>query len=280
MIYLVLCILLNCGLFVVFKYAGKHKTAAFPFLTINYIVAGSLGLIHHFLATPKQVLTAPQFSIAICAGIIFILVFNQMRITTQVNGLAVASIASKMSMIIPIIGTYFIFHEAISLSQAAGIILGLIAVYIISVSKENVVPLAKAPILLFFGAGCIDLFLKISETHILNSSYSALFTTTLFFSAGLCGLIYSLRTLPVKEVFNKINLKWGVIMGVVNYGALYFILKSLAHEDISSIMFFPINNIGIVVLSSLLGYALFMQKIDKRKKIGLALALCSILLIL
>ena len=183
-------------------------------------------------------------------------------------------------MIIPIVGTYFIFNQAISAIQIIGIILGLIAVYIISADKESLGLINKAPILLFFGAGCIDLFLKISETHVLNNTYLPLFTSTLFLSAGVFGFLYSLKTQPKSTIFAKQNIKWGVIMGLVNYGALFFILKSLAHKDISSIIFFPINNIGVVVLSSILGLLLFKQHIDKRKKIGLALALCSILLIL
>ena len=71
MIYLLLCIILNSGLFVVFKYAGKHNTSAFPFLSINYFVAGTIGVVHHLSAT-NVLLNQMQFLVAICAGFVFI----------------------------------------------------------------------------------------------------------------------------------------------------------------------------------------------------------------
>lgn len=279
MIYLLLCIVFNSFLFVVFKFSEKYKVNPFPFLSINYVVAGAIGVIHHYSYFHNR-LTAPQLITALIAGFVFIVVFNQMRLTTQVNGLAVASIASKMSMLIPILGSYFLFQEDISLLQGLGILIGLVAVYIISVSKKSVEILNKAPIYLFIGAGYIDLFLKISQDNLLQGVYAPLFVSTIFFSAAFFGFAYSFKRNSVSTVVSKVNLMWGVILGLVNYASLLFILKSIAHPDIKGVVFFPVNNIGIVAISTLLGYLIFKQKVDKRKAIGLALAICSILLIL
>ena len=63
-----------------------------------------------------------------------------MALTAQKNGLSVASVASKMSVIIPILFGIYVYNESYRIIKIIGIILALIAVYLTSLKqKDNVV---------------------------------------------------------------------------------------------------------------------------------------------
>ena len=58
---------------------------------------------------------------------------------------------------------------------------------------------------------------------------------------------------------------------------MFFLVKTLGQFQGSYI--FPINNIGIVAASTLTAVFVFKEKLSKQNKLGLALAISSILLI-
>jgi len=70
---------------------------------------------------------------------------------------------------------------------------------------------------------------------------------------------------------------WGLLLGVPNYFSMYFLVKTLNAFQQASLVF-PINNIGIVLMSSLMAFVFFKEKFNKQKMIGLALASLAIVL--
>lgn len=82
-----------------------------------------------------------------------------MALTAQKNGLSVASVASKMSVIIPIVFGVYVCNESLGFQKIIGILMALVAVYLTSVKAkaENVITQTLyLPILLFSGSGIID----------------------------------------------------------------------------------------------------------------------------
>jgi drug/metabolite transporter (DMT)-like permease len=74
------------------------------------------------------------------------------------------------------------------------------------------------------------------------------------------------------------NIIAGIVLGVPNYFSIYFVLDSL--EKLGGIIVFPILNIGVVLLSSILSYLFYKEYLSKLNWIGIGLACISILLIL
>ena len=68
------------------------------------------------------------FYVALALGFLFIAIFNVMALTAQKNGLSVASVASKMSVIIPVLFGIIIYKESVGFYKILGIILALVAV--------------------------------------------------------------------------------------------------------------------------------------------------------
>lgn len=280
MIYLLLSILASTGIFVIFKLFTKYKIDTLQGIVINYITACICGLVHNDKGFNLSEITDSDWFIGVLfLGFLFIAVFNIMALTAQKNGLSVASVASKMSVIIPICFGLYVYNESVSFQKIAGIILALVAVYLTSIkSKENSV-VTKAlylPILLFFGSGVIDT----SINYFAPDDKIPLFSALIFGAAFCIGsTILVFRALKFKSVFNIRSLPLGITLGLVNYASIYFLLKALRVDGLESSTLFTVNNVSIVAISTLVGLLMFREQISIKNCLGIGLALISIVLV-
>ena len=283
MINLILSILFSSSLYVFFKYFEKYKVNTLHAIIVNYIVAGTCGFLLYdgevnFSTIPEQ----SWFIGAIALGIIFIVIFNLMALTSQKNGLSVASVSGKMSVVIPILFAVFVYKEQLGILKIVGIIIALLAVYFTSVKeKSNTVPFDKKtliyPIALFIGSGIIDTFIKYMETNYIATNEVPYFSAVVFSFAGIVGFI----TLLFKRDFN-LKLKsviGGILLGIPNYFSIVYLLKALQNENLNSSTVFTINNVAIVMLSTILGIVIFKERLIKKNWLGIILAIISILLV-
>jgi multidrug transporter EmrE-like cation transporter len=71
----------------------------------------------------------------------------------------------------------------------------------------------------------------------------------------------------------------GVILGIPNYLSIYFLLVAIKSFSLKSAFVFGINNIGIVLLSTLLSVIIFQEKLSSINKFGVLVSVLSIILI-
>ena len=285
MIFLILSVLASSLIFIIFKLFDTYRINTLQAIIFNYITASISGMI----AYPKkiQISTIIQedwFYGTIILGIIFITVFNLMAITTQKNGLSVAAVAGKMSVVIPVLFGVFYYRESTAFLKVFGIILALIAVYMtamknpdgISVNKKNIL----FPVLVFLGSGIIDTSIKYLESTYVASSDVAIFSATIFAIAASIGIFILLyqRIKGTLQLQFK-NIIAGIALGVVNYFSIYFIINALRNENLDSSTTFTINNVAILLVSTLAGILFFKEKLLLRNWIGILLSIISIILI-
>ncbi len=284
MLDLALSILFSSLIFVIFKLFSVYKIETFYAIIVNYIVACTVGLFFYegevsIVEIPKKSWFYGTFAL----GILFILVFNLMAATSQRLGVSVASVATKMSFVIPVLIGIFIYKEELGLFNALGIILALAAVYFASV-KENSITLRNAtlllPFLTFMGSGMIDASLAYIQKAFINNSEVPLFSATVFGSAAAIGILIVLFKSfkkPLKINFN--NIVAGVCLGIPNYFSIYFLLRALQNDALQSASIFTINNVAIVMFSTFLGILLFKEKLNSKNWGGILLAIISIILV-
>ncbi len=285
MIYLALSIVFSTSLFVIFKYFEIYKIHTLKAIVVNYIVAFLIG----FTLTESElsiinITNELWFYGALILGLLFVTVFLIMAFTAQKNGVSVASVSGKMSVVIPILFGVLIYNETLPLLKVLGILLALIAVYLTSVKdKKNKISKNSNllyPILLFFGSGIIDTTLKYVENHFVSKKDVDIFSGSLFGSAAFFGLIILIvHQFKNRESFGLKNLIAGIVLGIPNYYSIFFLIKALQVEGIESSTLFTINNIGIVVVSTLVGLLLFKEQFSLKNKIGIILAIAGIILV-
>lgn len=280
MIYLVLSVLASTGIFIVFKLFKTYKINTLQAIVVNYITAFVCGIIHSdSKIKPIDIVNSDWFLGVLILGFLFISVFNVMALTSQRNGLSVASVASKMSVIIPIIFGIYVYKESFETQKIIGILLALIAVYLTSLKPTKVSASDKSillPILLFLGSGTIDTTIN----YFAPDDKIPLFSALIFgfaFIIGVCILIYNY--FKEKQKFQLKTIPFGILLGLINYASIYFLLKALRIDGLESSRLFTINNVAIVAFSTLIGLVIFKEKIYTKNWIGICLAIISIALV-
>ncbi|THD68060.1 DMT family transporter [Robertkochia marina] len=285
MIYLFLSVLVSSSLFVIFKLFNKYQVNTFNAIVINYLVASITGLLLY--PSPwniAQVTGSAWFPGTVFLGFMFIFIFMVMARTAQEIGLSVASVAGKMSLVIPVIFGIAVYGESMNIIKSAGIILALAAVYLVSLKADEPNRLNRnkwfLPAILFAGSGIIDTTLKYLESKYVAQEAFPLYSSSIFAIAALAGstvLIYRLST--GKLSFRPKDILGGIFLGIPNYFSIYFILKALKQDAMESSVVFSVNNVAIVLLTTIFGIVLFREKLQPKNWIGVVLAMISILLI-
>jgi drug/metabolite transporter (DMT)-like permease len=284
MIYLALSVLISSLLFVIFKLFDLYKVNTLQAIVVNYMVALAFG---YFLSEiPIKINQIPDqtwFLGAFSLGFLFILVFNVMAITTQKNGLSVASVAGKMSVVIPVIFGIIVYKESAGPVKILGIVLALVAVYLSSAKSDNNPVKFKNllfPLLLFVGSGLIDTGIKYVETTYVSDGDVPLFLATIFGFAFVLGSFFLLiQMVNGRFQFHWKNVVGGIVLGVPNYYSMVFLLKALQTKGMESSTLFTINNVAIVIITTVFALLVFKERLIKKNWMGIALAVISILLV-
>ncbi|SDE67836.1 Glucose uptake protein GlcU [Pricia antarctica] len=284
MIYLALSVLSSSFIFVVFKLFTRFKVETLFAIVVNYVVACAAGLFFYKGdVSLSEIPGKSWFFATVALGLLFILVFNLMATTAQKVGVSVASVATKMSLVIPVIFGVSVYHEELGPLKVVGIVLALAAVYFAS-AKDTSVNLQKTsfllPLSVFLGSGIIDTSIKyIQEFHIREDDYP-IFSATVFAAAAMSGILFiGFKSSKKRVKINFRNILGGIALGVPNYFSIYFLLKALQQDSLNSASVFTINNVAIVMFSTLLGIVLFKEHISAKNWGGIGLAVISILLV-
>ncbi|MDP2088960.1 MAG: EamA family transporter [Flavobacteriaceae bacterium] len=283
MIYLLLSVLFASSLFVILKYFEKYQVNNFQAIVVNYFVAFSMG----FLLSDKTVsvdfiISKSWFFGSVILGILFITIFNVTALAAQRGGLSVASVAGKMSLVIPVLFGIIVYNESFGIFKLIGILLALLAVYLTS-KKRSGVALNKSimmlTLILFLGAGIIDTLVKYIEINYVAANELTYYIATTFLIAGCIGIVILMFQLLFKKARIKTkNVIGGLVLGIPNYFSLYFLIKALQLPTMESSTIFTINNVMIVMLTSILGIVLFKEQLTFNNKIGILLSVLAILM--
>ncbi len=276
MIALSLTIILTTILFLVFKEFLKRDINTHQAITFNYLTAALIALfIGDVDYNIYNLINTDWFYSTIALGIFFIVMFNIMAITTQKLGISISSMASKMSLIIPVIGAVIFQNASIGVYKILGIMIAIISVYL-TFRKSGQTAKPILAIILFLGAGILDMWLDSIRNNFLSSTVDFnLFIVTVFFIAFSVGLI---KVIWDRKRIIKRNIVAGIVLGVPNYFSIYFVL--LALKNLGGIYVFPILNIGVVLLSTIISWLFYQEQMSKINWMGIVLACLSILIIL
>jgi multidrug transporter EmrE-like cation transporter len=283
MIYLLLSIICSTAIYAIFSLFGKYKINTFQAIVVNYFVASGFGFWYTISSGGGSYsLSEPWLINAGVVGVLFISLFYVMALTSQKHGLTVTGIATKMSMVIP--AFFFLIadeDESWHWAKLVGITLGIIAVLLTTVSgkkKSSLNPAALTPIVLFVGSGLLDLFLALTEKNYLTTdiAYTDFVPVPFGIAATIGTIILIYRGVVKKSQLQMKNVAAGLILGLVNYGSIYFLLRILGSGLIDRSAAIPANNMGVVALSAIVGISIFKEKLSPRKLWGILLALVAI----
>jgi len=284
LIYLLFSILSSTAIFILFKLFNIYKIHTLQAIVVNYFIAATVGFLSYESVINLEVVYHSQwFFGAAILGCLFITIFNVMAVTAQKNGISIASVSSKMSVIIPIIFGIYMYNETAGILKIIGIMVALIAVYLASARTKQNQPITKSillPVILFIGSGIIETSLKFIEINYVESNGLPIFSATIFACAAIVGfaiIVLKFSSKSMRPDFKSIPA--GIVLGVVNYYSIFFLLKALQYNGSESSTIFTLNNVSIVMLSSVLGFVIFKERLSLKNILGIILAVLSIILV-
>jgi len=279
MIYIFLSVCCSVFVSVLLKLAKRYEIDTQQAITWNYSIAAFLTWIIFKPEIPA--FSQNVYSVYIALGLLLPLIFIVLSQSVKHTGIVKTDIAQRLSLFIPVLAAFLIFGEPYSFTKITGILIAFTAI-ILSVpwqkQTENSNSYWIYPVIVFMGMGIIDiLFKQIARTDNIPFTSSLFVVFILAFIISIFYLFYQILVNGLKPTI--INLVCGWILGIANFGNIFFYLK--AHQTLSNqpSLVFSSMNIGVILLGSAVGIFIFREKLSRLNYAGIVLALISILIL-
>jgi drug/metabolite transporter (DMT)-like permease len=286
MIFLTLAILGSGLIPVLFRGFADWRVNVFWAIPVNYLTCVFVGGLYggrslDLLSVPAE----PWFWLATLQGIVLAVNFFLLAYTAQRAGVSVAALASRLSVAIPSLLAFLIYGDSLSVVKIAGLAAALLSLYLCTAPEGNN-PGARPliikflPLLVFLTFGCYFIIIKYAQARYLGeSSYHAYVMSGFLFAFFTSLVICAARGVLAFADFRVVHVIAGLLLGVVNYVAVYALVKALALEGWQSSQLYPIYSVGVVALSTVLAMIFFREHLSRQKTAGLLIGLVAVALL-
>ncbi|THU39901.1 DMT family transporter [Niastella caeni] len=288
LLFLIASIILTAWLSISFKIIERFGINNLQAIVYNYTVCVITGsIVNGSFPINSSLLKQPWFGWALVMGACFIALFNLAAYTVQKIGVAVATVAYKLSLVIPFVFSIYLYNEDATALKIAGVALALVAVWFTTRPGSNEQKGKKVsrllwamPLLLFIGSGLLDTMIKYVEQAFINPGNQDAYLITAFCVAATVGLIILLFLfITGRQKFSGKAVLAGIGIGVPNYFSIWCLLGALKGYAGNSSAIIPINNMGIVLFTAMVAWLVFKEKLSATNWLGIALSLGAIALI-
>ncbi len=281
MINLILGIVFFNVILIIFKLFERFKVDNLQAIIVNYVVASSLGIFTSNISNPfNYIVNSDWIFYALIIGTLFIIVFNLLATGAQKVGMAISTVANKMSVVIPVIFAFIVFRDTVSTLKVTGILLAIIGVVLTSTSGQKLSFDKKylwLIIIIFIGQGIADCIFNYAQHFVVEAGDAKIFIASMFMAACVTGLVMLVpKLINGTSKFQIKNIIWGIALGVPNFLTVYFFFQALESNFLEASQVYPILNMGVIVLSALSGFILFKEKLSMSNWLGIAVSILAI----
>ena len=278
MFALFLTIVCSTSIALILKYNDTRGGNTLLLLTANYFIAAIIGYIF-ILADPSSSYSIKTLLFAAFLAVLFVASFFSFAKAVKVAGTALATVSSRLSVIVPLVLSILIYREKPSYTQIIGLVFALITIILFyySLKNINVTHLKFLDyfylLAVLFGVGLSDFGMKIFQQW-RPQTEKPYFIFTIF----LCSFFYSFSVVMIQRIqLNKTVLIQGSILGIPNVFSTFFLLMALA--QLPAIIVYPMTNIGIILLTTLGAVLLWKEKLNRFGKFALFFGILAIALL-
>lgn len=277
MYFLVLSIICSVSVSVLLKLARKNRVDIPQAIAINYPVAAVCSWI--FLQ-PKLLnwqIQTQHWVLFLALGLGLPAGFIVLGKAVEQVGMIKTDAAQRLSLFLPILASYLIFKEQLSVNKIIGIALALMA--LIGLLYKDGGSKGKADhafkrIGYLFGVwlccGLVDVIFK----QMAKSGQE--FAPTLFVAFVLAAIFIFIYLCICKTHWNAASILAGLILGGLNFGNILFYIKAHQQMQNNPSLVFAGMNLGVITLATIVGSVLFKEKINGYNAAGIVLAIAAI----
>ncbi|HKK58426.1 MAG TPA: hypothetical protein VJ937_03035 [Salinivirga sp.] len=282
MLYLLLSIISSVVILIIFKVTEKYDIPIIHPIIINYFIASAFGFFNAGL-TPADVANIPLNWVwpAAIIGSIFVFTFFLIGLSTRKAGIALTTVASKMSFVFPMFFSILIDdNDHYTHTKLILLIMAIVAVFLTVFKKRRKsiesLFIMLLPAMLFVFLGLADSLIKFSQTfYIKNPNASSTFSFLLFGFSAIWSIVLIFFQKNRATILKPKALISGTLMGLANFGSLYFLINALNELLINNSIVIALNNTGVVLTSVIIALWFFREKVTLLNKIGIMLSIIT-----
>lgn len=276
MLTLIISIACSVAVSILLKLARRHRLHIGQAIAVNYAVAAGLCLL---LLQPHPAQLLDQNSswfVLVALGILLPTVFLAMATAVRHAGIVLSDAAQRLSLFLPLLASFLIFGQAPTPASLIGIVLAFSALGCLLVRPQTSAGTVAGPsaavllLAVWLGYGCIDILFK------LLAKSGTGFGASLFAAFVLAGALMLAGLLAVRTRWQARNLAAGLLLGLLNFGNIYFYIRAHQLFPDNPTLVFTAMNIGVIVLGTLAGMAFFRERPSRLNLAGVALAITAI----
>lgn len=278
MIPLILTVFCSTGIALLLKYNDTRGGNAIVLLAGNYFVAALVSLFY-LLTGPDDYYSHYTLIFGALLGLFFVLTFFAFARAVSVAGTALATVSSRLSVVVPLTMSVIIFNENPSIYQMTGFLVtaGTIYLFYLSLRSGKSAQLKLRGYLylltILIGIGINDFCIKLFQVW-RPVSERPFFLFMIFTSACLLSVSYVIGRGIKPEARTILT---GFVLGVPNVYSTVFLLAALS--QLAAIIVYPVVNIGIILLTSLLAMLLWRDRLNKFGLLALFSGIIAIFLL-
>lgn len=283
--YLYICLSAACSVLIahLLKTTEVKPLRTLSTLTVNYLFAGIFALVLGLQGTSDlSAIYANPWILLFClaVGALFIGNFMMYSKSVDANGVGVTIAAMRVSLLVPVLVSLYLYRESITLTTTVGIVLVIGSLLLLVPKKKNIKVAGMNAgwllLLIFLVSGFADASLKIYEEDFSLQFNELIFMSLVFGSAFLIGagamIIRKTGMIKPKEV------AMGCLIGIPNLYSSVFLIYALT--DIDGAIAYPMVNALNVAAGTALGYWFWKDEINGWQWLGLGIAIIAIILLL
>lgn len=265
---------------------NSHKPTREPQIYwVNYLIATILCFL---ASSERQVLldpeVLPELAFAGLIGVFYVSNLILMAKSVATNGIGLTLSVMRLSLVFPVLFSVYFFHESLSGIRLIGLLVAFLALLVLFNPSQGSVQIQGSTsthrnlrylAIIFLITGLSDVGLKMFESMEAARLDSWLFMSIIFL---MCSLVMS--AIIVKQPLPWPNRQeWiaGVWIGLPNVAGTAFMLAALT--TIPASVAFPVSNLSIIILGTLLGRVYWKDTLTTRQYSVIALCILAIFLL-
>ncbi|QRN40716.1 MAG: EamA family transporter [Neisseriaceae bacterium] len=279
MILIALSVIFSVTVSIILKLSNQYPDVSLKqAIAFNYITTIVLCYTLLMPSIPKDI-SSLSWPLFLSLGILLPSIFIVMGYAIKNIGIIKTDVAQRLSLFIPVLVSFTIFDETINSTKVIGIILAFLSIFLLLNGKNDTLDDKPRKCLMnfiyfftiFMGFGIIDILFK------QVGASGADFGLTLLLTFSLAAFILFSIIFVKKETIKYKNVFIGSLLGIFNFGNIYFYLRSHQHYPDNPSLVFTVVNIGIIILGTFFGKILFKEPLSFRNWLGIMLATVAII---
>jgi drug/metabolite transporter (DMT)-like permease len=261
-------VICSSSIALIIKQNSEKKGNPLVLLAGNYLIAALIsGLL--FLTKEKIEFSFFTFLFGTGMGALFLFSFFAFTAAVETAGTALATVSSRISVVVPVIFSIILFNEIPTMFHLTGIIFAIITIIFFYFSlrtiKEKILSVRDYFFLfiVLIGIGVCDFGMKVFQ-YLSERNEEAFFLLIVFSFA----FIYAVIVIKAKKIrFDKSSMTRGGLLGIPNIFSSYFLLGALG--ELPGIIVYPAANIGIILLTTFSAWLIWKESINRFGKLAL-----------